>query len=102
MKKPNAKQIEAEIETLRTMKPTVLMESMFGDNHHDAIDAQIDVLANGLTEDDIYDIFVPLEEDPLKGCADNVRDAMLEAAQWVNGESEDGAPSKNWECLVRK
>jgi len=79
------------------MKPTVVMESRFGDNHHDAIDAQIDVLANGLTEDDVYDAW----EDPV-GLKDNVRDAMLEAAQWVNGESEDGAPSNGWKELVRK
>ena len=72
MKKPSAKQIEAEIETLRTMKPTVLMESRFGDNHHDAIDAQIDVLMNGMTEDNVYDA---CENDGLK---DNVKDAMLE------------------------
>jgi len=96
MKKPSAKQIKAEIETLKTMKPTVLMESRFGDNHHDAIDAQIDVLMNGMTEDIVYDA---CENDGLK---DNVRDAMLEAAQWVNGESEDGAPSKGWKELVRK
>ena len=96
MKKPSAKQIEAEIETLRTMKPTVLMESRFGDNHHDAIDAQIDVLMNGMTEDNVYDA---CENDGLK---DNVKDAMLEAAQWVNGESEDGTPSNGWKELVRK
>ena len=101
MKKPSAKQIKAEIETLKIIKPTVLMESMFGDNHHDAIDAQIDVLMNGMTEDDIYDTFVTLE-DPLKGCADNVGDAMVEAARWVNGESEDGTPSNGWKELVRK
>jgi hypothetical protein len=96
MNKPTKKTIRAEIVHLKTIKPNVLMESMFGDNHHDAIDAQIDVLMNGMTEDNVYDA---CENDGLK---DNVRDAMLEAAQWVNGKSEVGAPSKGWKDLVRK
>jgi hypothetical protein len=93
MNKPSAARIETEIGVLKIMKPTVVKESMFGDNHHDAIDAQIKVLKDGLTENDIYERY----DDLLK---DNVKDAMLEAAQWVEGEC--GEPSKEWKCLVRK
>jgi hypothetical protein len=78
------------------MKLTVVKESAFGENHHDAIDAQVKVLKDGLTEDDIYERY----DDLLK---DNVKDAMLEAALWLAGEFiENGTPSKGWKELVRK
>ena len=38
------KQIDKEIAALKKMKPNVRRSSAFGDNHHAAIDAQIDVL----------------------------------------------------------
>ena len=45
------KEIAAEIAKLKKMKPDVRKTSMFGDNHHDAIDAQVDVLERKLTLD---------------------------------------------------
>ena len=95
MKKPSAARIETEIEVLKMMKPTVVKESAFGDNHHDAINAQVKVLEDGLTEDDIYERY----DDLLK---DNVKDAMVEAAQWVAGEGSCYSPSEEWKSLVRK
>jgi len=93
MKKPTAEEIVAEVATLKTMKPTVLKSSAFGDNHHNAIDAQVEALEMRKGEDEIY--------DELADEADNVRDAALEAVRWMEGESEDGAPSENWKSLVR-
>lgn len=91
--KPTPEQIETEIKTLKAMKPTVLRRSSFGDDHHRAIDAQVDVLELRKSEDDVYDEY---SDD-----ADNVRDAAIEACQWLEGEAEDGAPSENWKSLVR-
>lgn len=93
MKKPTPEEIQSEIAKLKEMKPRVLRTSMFGDDHHANIDGQIDVLEKGLTEDEVYSEF---EDSP-----DNVRDGAREAAMWLEGESEDGAPSENWKSLVR-
>lgn len=92
MKTPTAEEIVAEAATLKKMKPTVLKSSAFGDNHHNAIDAQIEALEMRKSEEEIY--------DELADEADNVRDAALEAVRWMEGESEDGAPSDNWKSLV--
>jgi len=42
--KPTKEQIAAEAKEPGEMKPKVKVQSRFGDNHHDAIDAQRDVL----------------------------------------------------------
>lgn len=87
-------EITAEIEALTTMKPTVLHHSKFGDDHHAAIDAQVQVLEDGLSEDDVYDEF------PEGDFADNIRDSALDAARWAEGDSDD-VPSEQWKDLVR-
>ena len=92
MKIPTAEEIVAEIATLKTMKPNVRKSSAFGDNHHNAIDAQIEALEMRMDEDEVY--------DKMADEADNVRDGALEAVRWMEGESEDGAPSENWKSLV--
>jgi len=86
----NTEEITAEIKKLSTMKPTVRRFSGFGDDHHAAIEAQIEVLQSELSEDDI---FANWDEQ-------NVRDGAVEALFWMKGE-EDTAPSTNWEDLVQ-
>ena len=95
MKTP--RQIQAEIDKLRDMKPTVLRASFFGDNHHDAIDAQIEVLEDiSIDEDDIYN---KLDNEEW---AQNVADAALDAHCWREDEEEkDFVPSESWKELVR-
>ena len=99
--KPTDKEIQKEIETLKKMKPTVRMTSIFGDNHHHAIDAQIRVLEKQMTEYDIDDAVSP-DSDDFNFACDNVRNAMYEAARWLEGESENGCLSDEWESLVIK
>lgn len=98
MKTPSAEEIDAEIKTLREMKPTVLRSSAFGDNHHDAIDCQITVLEKRMTESAIYDRNEGAAEDE-EFYADNERDAALDACRWMNGESDE-KPSEGWKELV--
>jgi hypothetical protein len=86
-------EINAEIKKLRDMKPNVRMTSAFGDNHHNAIDAQIRVLDELMDEEDIETIF---DDD-----AQNVRDEAYNALQWMLGEDEYDAPSQGWQELVR-
>lgn len=103
MKPPTAKEIAAEIAKLREMKPTVLRASMFGDNHHDAIDAQVEVLEQRMSEDEVFDKYPFGDEgEGEDDVAENVHNAARDAALWLAGESDDGNPSKNWESLVRK
>lgn len=93
MKTPTSKEIDAEVKKLKAMKPTVRKTSLFGDNHHDAIDAQIDVLKNRMSEDYAEGCYEDYE--------DNVRDAVRDAAQWMAGEEVDSTPSESWKSLVR-
>lgn len=103
MKAPTDNQIRKEIAKLREIKPDIRETSAFGDNHHDSIDAQIEVLEDILGASEFT-----LDESALcdyaeeQGWADNVRDGAIGAHQWATGNSEDGKPSDNWKPLVIK
>lgn len=102
-KAPTAAQIAAEVATLKKMKPTVLKYSGFGENHHNAIDAQVDVLELGLDDSDIYDRFDSVADGDLdadEGRDENVVSAALDARNWADGETQD-KPSDSWKELVR-
>lgn len=89
-------QIESEIKALREMKPSVRHRTMFGDDNHAAIDAQIKVLEEGMSEDAIYDEWPEDEEDA------HERDHARDAATWRDSDDpEDGAPSVGWKELVQ-
>jgi hypothetical protein len=90
--------INEEIAKLKEMKPTVLKSSAFGDNHHDAIDAQIDVLEGSLSRDDIYAHYGDEDTDEF---AQNVLDSALEAFDWRFEYNEQAAPTEGWKDLVR-
>lgn len=103
MSKPKPRtsaRIAAEITKLKAMKPNVRETSAFGDNHHDAIDGQIETLKKGYNEDKIYDLSDAAAEDELFH-TDNVKDNALEAYRWRIGE-EKMSPSKSWESLLIK
>lgn len=87
------KEIAAEIAKLKKMKPDVRKTNMFGDNHHDAIDAQVDVLERKLTLDQCWDEFADARE--------NVQECAREAAEWLVGDTDD-LPSKEWKELLVK
>lgn len=89
---PNAEEIKKEIETLKEMKPKVRQYSAFGDDHHESIDAQIDVLENLLDGDEIYDRY---ENGP-----ESVLDNAIQAREWLNDHNE--APSVGWKDLLIK
>lgn len=87
-------ELKVEAEKLRKMQPNVRRTSIFGDNHHDAIDMQIEVLL-----DETFDI------DGVNGgrddgdIPDNVADAAIAAIEWRDEDSED-APSEDWKSLL--
>ena len=94
----NQKEIDTEIVKLQEIKPKVLKESMFGDNHHDAIDGQIRVLKDDLSEDNIN--FMRDDGD----ITDSVAEAMHDAVAWVEGDYEYDTlvHQDTWLGLVRE
>mgnify|MGYP000880969128 CR=1 FL=1 len=94
MKMPTEKQIESEIKKLAKIQQMVLPYSAFGDDHRAAIAAQIVVLEERLTEDDVWDRY---GDD-----AENIRENAEEAARWLEGDTDEKTLSENWACLVQK
>lgn len=95
------KEITSEVVALKKMKPNVRRMSVFGDDHHNAIDAQIEVLENNMSDGDIYDNFEPFNEetDADDGRAENVLYAARQAYQWMHDEIEE-SPSEEWVSLT--
>lgn len=83
-----------EAEKLRKMQPNVRRESIFGDNHHDAIDKQIEVLLDELIDETVIN-----DEFDNGDIPDNVAEAAIAAIEWREGDSED-VPSEDWKSLL--
>lgn len=88
--KPSTKTIQAEIKSLREMKPRVHRHTAFGDDNHAAIEVQIRVLEKGLDAGDIYDQW------DMDGhlCVN-----ALYAQEWLDYGGE--TPSEGWSTLVQ-
>lgn len=86
-------EIKAEADLLAKMKPNVRRTSIFGDDHHDSIDAQIRVLDEHLDEDEVRE----LAED--EGWEENVIDCAVQAVEWMEGNADE-APSTEWKDLL--
>ncbi len=95
------KQVVAEIAALRKIKPKVRIRSMFGDNHHHAIEAQIYVLENKLPEAKVISRYEPDESIEEGEQERNVFEAAMDAVAWRDGEREDGLVDE-WKELVVK
>lgn len=90
--------VAAEVQRLETMKPTVLRYSSFGDDHHAAIEAQVDVLRRGLSERGVYDAYGDEEREDFR---ESLLSAALDAQHWLAGD-RDEAPAQEWQELVRQ
>ena len=88
--KPTSEEITTEIAKLREMKPNVRHYSMFGDNNWMAVEAQIEVLEDEMTSDDIYGRW-PEEYEEIY-----FRDVALEALAWMNDDEDAEVPSDSW------
>ena len=97
IKVPTAEQIQAEIALLIEMKPNVRQYSAFGDDNYAKIDAQIEVLEENLSEDDIWDRW---DSDECEANGD-IRFCAEGALEWKLGES-DSKPSDEWKPLIKK
>lgn len=88
MTKPTAKAIAAEVAKLKALKPNVKRYTFFGDDNHAAIDAQIQVLEQNLSDDDIGRRF-----------NGEVQSEAFNARNWLDGDADE-ALSKGWAELV--
>jgi len=97
-KKPTPDQIKEQIAALQEIKPKVRRFSSFNDDHWAAIQAQIDVLSVGMSEDDIF------EKKDSEEWTESVTENALEARRWLDGETlEDYSDIvASWQELVTK
>ena len=94
MGKPRTeKQIRAEVEILQEMKPKIRHYSGFGEDNHAMVDAQIRVLKDKMTDDQIWDAWPTEEKDT------EIRLNAQEAMRWAKGE-EKNPPHVEWEPLA--
>lgn len=84
-------QINQEIKTLKEMKPKVRRKTSFGDDNHEAIEAQIMVLEMGYDESIVYDAW---------GDDDYVLYLAMQAIDWRDHGGD--LPSEGWQSLVEE
>lgn len=86
----NDEQKASMVEALRKMKNKAPEYTMFGDNNHEGIDAQIAVIEEEQDEDAVYDRYPDDEEDQ------HTRDMALDAVNWLNGSQDDDVLLGQW------
>lgn len=87
--------LKAEADLLEAMKPKVRPRTMFGESNHAAIDAQIRVLREKMSEDEIYQEFGEEDEDI------RIIECAMEAFHWMEGDECDvETPSIEWRPLL--
>lgn len=105
MPKPTNEEIDAEVGHLEALKPRIRKQNAFGDDLHGAIDAQISVLKDRLSESKVFDKFEETGNpdcDHDEGRSQHTLDNALEAWRWMAGEAADPEPpSKGWEELAK-
>ena len=88
-------EIADELKWLKDNKGRIVKVTAFGENNHDAIDAQIEVLNEGMSEEDCYSA----GED--YGWSDRELGSAVGAAQWLAGDdSRQPSAQDNWGGLV--
>ena len=99
--KPTSEQIAAEIALLQAVHPKVPTHSFFGDDNRAAIDAQIRVLQERMSLDEVHDTFGKLTADG--NFSQNTLDCALTAHDWLNGDlaADEASPAFGWEGIAR-
>lgn len=99
------KEIAEEIAKLKQIKPKVPKATYFGDDNHEAIDAQIKVLSERMDEDEVMDK-TQFEDDLEENGRDESRwsphtgDSARNALNWLT-EDDDESPSSSWESIAK-
>jgi hypothetical protein len=92
-------EIDSEIAALRTLKPQVPSRTDFCEDSRMAIAAEISVLENRLSIDEILD---RNEINPAHAnyFTEEQRDFAIEARVWLDGGGFDESPSECWATYV--
>ena len=85
-------EITAEIALLSQLLKTVPPQNLFGESNNELIEVQIEVLAEGYEEEDVYAIW---GEDGEGDFDERILDGALDAARWAYGDGND-KPSDGW------
>ena len=88
--KPTKAQATKELRELKKLRGMIPPRSAFGDDNIGKIDAQIDVLENELTENQIDYKYIDFD----------IHDDAIYARQWLDGEALDESMSDNWRPLA--
>jgi hypothetical protein len=92
-------EIEAEIATLKEIKPRLPRRNVFGEDNHALVDVALDVLEDRMDNDEVYDKF---GEEAL---GDDFNERELseasDALRWMECEEGADAPSKGWSELAK-
>ena len=105
MKKPTPQQLKAEIEWLKQNRAKMPRYNFFREDLHEKLDAQIEVLEQGLDEDAIY-VRCHFEDDSDERAADDslwhysTLSPCLEAMRWRDGDQND-PPSAAWKDTLQ-
>lgn len=94
-KRKTEDQINAEISALVALKPKVRERTAFGDDNHAAIDAQLAVLRERMSSDEVYDAYGDEDADEFD---QHTFDAALSACDWMTGmlASDEDSPAASW------
>lgn len=93
MAKRTPEEIQAELAKLKEIAPKIRPKSAFGDSNTHAVKAQIQVLEENMSLDDIYD---------LESChfwGQHTVSAATDTRAWMDGD-EETSPTEGWEGLV--
>jgi len=103
MPKPTRKQIQENVNWLRSNKEKVRRYTAFNDDNWKAIEATIEVMESNMTEDAIFDKRADendeaqMEDDALWN--GHTSDAALQARHWMDGD-EDESPKDSYAQLA--
>lgn len=88
-------EINAEIAALEAIKPKVPARTIFGDDNHAAIDAQIAVLRKRMSSDEVYAAYGDENSDAFD---QSTFDEALSACDWMTGmlARDEGGLAAGW------
>lgn len=87
------KEIDAQIKSLKAVRPKVRPVSGFGDDNLAKLDAQVKVLEDDLDSDDVWDEW-PEDEGDME-----IRMSADDAIAWREGDGESDDLSKDWPLI---
>lgn len=97
--KPTPEQVAAEITRLKALRPRVPAQGFFGYDNHASIDAQIQVLEDGMSLNTVVTRYGEGSQE----FSDYVFACAFLAHDWLAGELavDEGSPASGWEDIAQ-